>query len=176
MNIRKFLLIAVGTFVIFAILIFVLIFSSSKKPGGEAAPTPIPLPTEGYFQGISPGVSEEVIPTVVISLPPTEKVIINKIAVKNFFPKASQVNPYGDYLLAKNSEYKILYEAQFNLFLISVVSSPFEEIKKKAESEFLKLLEITPVDACSLNVSVTTPLFANREEAGRSYKLSFCEK
>lgn len=160
------MIIAVSVFVLLVILFIAIFFRAAKKTGEKAVPTPLPTLSS----------EKVVIPTVVISLPPTEKVIINKIAVKNFFPKASQVNPYGDYLLAKNSEYKILYEAQFNLFLISVVSSPFEEIKKKAESEFLKLLEITPVDACSLNVSVTTPLFANPKEAGRSYKLSFCEK
>ena len=174
MNIRKFLIITVVAFVFLVIIIVVLMFSGPEK-GTETVPTPIPLPTDEYYRQISPGMEQAVIPTVVISLPPTDKVIINKVVVNNFFPKATKINQYGDYSLLKNEEYKILYEAQFNLFLISIISSPFKEIRKTAEGEFVKILGVTQADACKLNVSITTPLYANPQEAGKNYRLSFCE-
>lgn len=71
--------------------------------------------------------------------------------------------------------YEVLYIDDFDEYLITVTESPFDDFRTVAEQGFIKSLGITEEEACGLNVKIATPLFANPDEAGVEYGLSFCE-
>jgi len=58
---------------------------------------------------------------------------------------------------------------------IVILGSPFEKYRAEAEKAFLIKLNVSEGEACSLNVVVGTVQFANPDEAGRDFPLSFCE-
>ena len=74
----------------------------------------------------------------------------------------------------QNSEYVIQYTPSSDSFLIVINSSPFNEQRAKAENEFLDTLNISRQEACTLDVSITTPQWANPNETGTIHRLSFC--
>jgi hypothetical protein len=91
-------------------------------------------------------------------------------------PKNSEItNELGDIIIEDTNDYRILYIKRKDQFSIGIFSSPFEKQRQKAEKAFLSILNITEEKACELNVVTTTPMFANPEEAGKIYSLSFCE-
>ena len=175
---KKFFVLIGITFFLFLILLMMIFLSSYGEK--KKAPSVSPLPTSVLPTGQSmpTGTSEPqvVLPTVVLSIPPTDKVIISGVTVNNFFKTAQKINTYGDVLITDTGEYQIVYQVKFNTFLLSILEKPFSRVKIKAESEFVKVLGIKTSDACRLFVSITTPAFANPDEAGKEYGLSFCKK
>lgn len=81
-----------------------------------------------------------------------------------------------DTVLVQNAFYQIYYIKNDDLFLISIIGSPFKNIQPVAEKTFLSLLGTDEKSACNLNVKITTPNFANPDEAGKIHRLSFCNK
>lgn len=83
------------------------------------------------------------------------------------------INKRGDNQLYASNKFTITQyiTGEYN---INIILSPFEQIKTEAEQKFLELLNITQAQACSYNVIITTPHYANPEEAGKTYYLSFC--
>ena len=59
-------------------------------------------------------------------------------------------------------------------YQIVIIGSPFSTYRNEAENAFLSLLKISKDQACKMKVSVTTPYFANPDESGQTYPLSFC--
>ncbi len=59
-------------------------------------------------------------------------------------------------------------------YQISILGSPFATYRTQAENAFLVLLKISKEEACKLNVTIGTPYFANPDESGKIYPLSFC--
>ena len=102
-------------------------------------------------------------------------ITISGVKMKDFYKSDPKVNERGDVTLADEEGFDILYFSKENSFLISILGSPFESVRIDGEREFLNLLNINETEACKLDVAITTPLFANRNEAGKIYKLSFCE-
>lgn len=80
-----------------------------------------------------------------------------------------------EYRLVETNEYSIVYQKKFDVFIISVTGTPFEQVREKAEQEFLSLTQSTERTACRLNVKIGTPFFANPDLAGKNFPLSFCE-
>lgn len=112
-----------------------------------------------------------------VSYSPTEETYsLSGIQMNNFFATAKEVKPDGEVIMTENDDYRIMYFPQREYFLISIYSSPFQEIKNSAEESFIQILGIKQEDLCKLNVSITTPEFANPDEAGINYQLSFCEE
>ena len=154
---------------IFTVVMMVLFFVASnrnmfqKSPIVQNAPTPTQVvPT---------------IPPVALAITKTskpDKVIISNVEVKNVFDTPVSKTETNDMVLFENSKYQIVYIAVSNSFIISITASPFESIKKEAESRFLNLLDVNKEGACKINVSITTPRFANPDNAGIVYPLSFC--
>ena len=101
--------------------------------------------------------------------------VINNTEIKNVYKNAIDINDVGDVVFSETDSSQLVYHPKDNFFLISILDSPFESARLAAEQQFLQSLEISESEACKLNVSVTTPRFANPEEAGRNYKLSFCK-
>lgn len=79
-----------------------------------------------------------------------------------------------EYLLFETGEYQIAYQKTYDLFLISINASPFNDVRGKAERQFLGLLEGNTKAACFFHVEIVTPFFANPELSGQRFPLSFC--
>ena len=98
-----------------------------------------------------------VIPTPTLSVPdPYETNGTKKIFVEN------------------NAPFTITQDLATSAYLISIVQSPFEEVRQKAEVAFLEKLNIDKEAACKLKVNITTMRFANPNQAGQTFPLSFC--
>lgn len=124
----------------------------------------VTTPETGIVQKISKG-----------EIPKSETITISDIEIGNFYKGKAQKTSYGDVLIETKDEYHIIYHPENESFLVSVLSSPFETVREKAEEVFLKKLGITINEACKLDVSITTPRFINPIESGKIYGLSFCE-
>lgn len=107
--------------------------------------------------------------------PPKEKINISGVLVNNFLQNPKRVDKSGDIFILETQEYRLIYFSKYNSFLISIFSSPFPKVKKQAEEDFLRALGISEIESCRLNVSVTTPYFANPDYSGKDWSLSFCE-
>lgn len=106
---------------------------------------------------------------------PEAKLEISGVVVNNFLKSEIEKNEQGDSLLVDNSDYQIVYFPKTKEFIVSITDSPFNEIKQRAEKDLVSRLGVEKEEACKFNVVITTPRFANPEEAGKVYKLSFCE-
>lgn len=116
------------------------------------------------------------VPGAKIDIPTGDKLNLDGNQVSNVYKSAKTINENGDVIFAESDKYQEIYHPQRNnFFLISIIGSPFEEARKEAETKFLESLEISAEEACKLNVAITTPRFANPNEAGTTYRLSFCE-
>jgi len=91
-------------------------------------------------------------------------------------PSPEVINKQGDTILFENNDFQIVWLAQSNSYTISILSSPFAEIRSQAEQKLGEVLNKSPQDLCLFNVTVTTPNFANPDEAGNEYGLSFCDQ
>ncbi len=143
---------------VFIISIITIFFLSQSK--NKPAPVP-PLLTP--------------IPTPSLTLPAGGKINISGVLVNNFFLSAKETTNRGDILIKDQGLYQFVYFSPENKFLISILSSPFSEVRSEAEGDFLKFLGVSQPDACRLGVDITTPYFANPDYAGTIYRLSFCE-
>ncbi|RJR14809.1 hypothetical protein C4579_04280 [Candidatus Microgenomates bacterium] len=91
------------------------------------------------------------------------------------FRSPGPINNQGDTLLLETAKYHIVFLKQFNSYAISITGAPFYAYREEAEQAFLSTLNITQKQACLLNVTVSTPRFANPDQSGRNYPLSFCQ-
>jgi hypothetical protein len=82
---------------------------------------------------------------------------------------------FDDMEVLVTSDYHILYFGKTNEFLISVTGTPFDRARNDAEQALLQTLNISEEKACTLLVTISTPLFANPQYAGQSFGLSFCD-
>lgn len=109
-------------------------------------------------------------------IPRTETVKAGGSIVKNFYNEDKKVSPKGDVIITETSNYTIFYFKADDSFLISITTSPFEDIRSIAEEDLLQQLEIDEDKACRLNTATTTPAFVNPDEAGINWPLTFCEE
>lgn len=81
----------------------------------------------------------------------------------------------GDvHVVAENSEYSIVYYAQSDFFLVSLLDpASFEAARSSAEQALLDELGITQEEACTLSVDLVVPPYVDFDRAG-SYGLSYC--
>lgn len=104
------------------------------------------------------------------------KITIQGVKMRDFYKYARPLSENSkDVMLVDEKNYDILYFAQSDEFLVSILGYPFADILPTAEDAFLQVLEISKDDACRLTVHVTTTLQANPNLAGQIMKLSFCE-
>jgi len=97
-------------------------------------------------------------------------------AKENALPNVLKINNQSNALIINQPGYQILYLKEFGQFLISILKSPFEEMRQKAEQKFLEITQANENTACQLNTIITTPFFANPDLAGQTFYLSFCQK
>lgn len=102
---------------------------------------------------------------------------VSGVKVNNFYRESKEIDKQGDQdLVPIEKDYDIIYLAKTKSFLISILASPFEDMRKKAEEKFLEKLKVDKETACKLDVGITTPSFVNLTESGQTYKLSFCTR
>jgi len=166
---------------IFAIIL-IPIFLALKKPGASPSPNGQnanqqlnPSPTEQPIPSPNPTI-QVVFPTAPIINPNDSSITISGVQMNNFTKTSTQMNQEGDLSIANvSNSYQIVYLAHFQEFLITINGSPFEAQRQAAEAAFLQSLGISQTDACKLPVSITTPRYANPDQAGTQYPLSFCQ-
>lgn len=146
--------------IIIAILLFI-VQSLPSNPPTQVFPTPTLFP-------------QRIVPTVGVTS--DGKLIVSGVTTNNFIQDAVEKDNAGNYYLVDKPEYQILYMEEFNTFLISILSSPFQKYRFEAESELLNSLGITEEKACKINAEISTPYYANPVESGATYTLSFCDK
>lgn len=165
-NKKKILLLAIGLLVIIGILFLITVLTSD----GIKVPEDLTSPSQPITQPLPESkINIDEIPET------ADKLVAGDVEVNNFYKSAQLVNDNGDAMISRSDEFEILYMPTGAQFLISIIGSPFEESKRLAETSFLQSLGISQNQACQLNVIVTTPRFANPDQAGQEYKLSFCE-
>jgi hypothetical protein len=150
--------------IIILLLIIVSLNLSSGSPGNNLKPGVIPVNPSSV-----PAVSRK--PVV---LP--EKIEISGISVNNFNKDPKEIDSFGDVFITGGEEFDIIYFPNTKNFSINILSSPFRDMQLKAEEVFLKKLGITKEQACLLPVDVGTPFYANPDESGKQFPLSFCSK
>ena len=96
------------------------------------------------------------------------------VTVKNFYKNAVDINTERDVLVTRTPEYDIVYFASDGGFSISILATPFEAVRAKAEQAFLERLGVGREDACRLAVYIGVPRWVDENLAGRNYRLSFC--
>jgi hypothetical protein len=159
---------------VLSFLIFVLLsafagyFFASRTTQLNESESDILITDEGAGTASFPTVSLD-------KLPRGKTMVISGVEVKNFVNDGKILNQYGDIEISNTANYQITYHLPENKFLISVAGSPFFSNASLAENELLRILEIDEESACRLDVSITTPRFANPDEAGGVYGLSFCQ-
>jgi hypothetical protein len=112
--------------------------------------------------------------TIAFSPPPEDKLIISGVDVNNFY-KDDDARSGANSIFFENEEYQLGFVLDRNLFVITILDSPFGTIQSKAEQRFLQELGIKKDDACKLNVIVQTPHFVSPEESKQTRTLSFCQ-
>ncbi len=68
----------------------------------------------------------------------------------------------------------LLYSEMDQGFLMTLLATPLTEVRREAEQEFLKRLQISEREACFLSVSVGVPVSISDTFSGRDLGLSFC--
>jgi hypothetical protein len=73
----------------------------------------------------------------------------------------------------KNAYQLFYFEADKSINVV-LLTEPFGDIRKVAESQLLTRLGISEKDACSMDIRVSVPSFASESLSGRNLGLSFC--
>jgi len=150
----------VGTLLV---VIFLLVLSNREQ-------TPIPKQPVIPTSIIIPTTAKETIP----SIPSGSKINVDGVTIRNIYNDAVNINNEGDVQFSTDSGFHLVYLPDMREFLISIRRSPFTSVRIQAERDFLRALGINEEAACKLDVKITTPQFANPQEAGQVYSLSFC--
>lgn len=90
-------------------------------------------------------------------------------------PDPYTVNDTKKIYVVDDAPYSITANKDSSYYKILITKAPFQKYRLEAEQKFLEQMNLTTQQACKLDVEITTPRFANPQEAGQIYKLSFCQ-
>jgi hypothetical protein len=109
------------------------------------------------------------------TIPQGATIEISGTPLNNIY-KGSKIDNQRDvFFIDEPGKYQVVFLEKFNTFLISILGSPFEELRQDAEKALLIKTGLSQAEACKLDIQTTTPSYVNPDYAGRSYPLSFCE-
>lgn len=158
---------------VLAVLAIILVVFAEIGGVQKNAPLPTAVPTPTSVE-VQISLSPEVSPTAAVT-PSGDTVTISSVPVNNFYQTTTPFDAQGDRTIADvDNAYRIVYLAQYQQFLITINGSPFTTFRQQAENAFLQKMNLSQTDACKLDVVIRTPSFANPNEAGQDYRLSFC--
>jgi len=109
-------------------------------------------------------------------IPRGDTIEISGVKVKDFTKGAENAAEQSYFTLSRTKDYHIFYIPEQTVFIVSILSYPFDTYRQIAESDLLDKLDIGKSEACKLIVDITTPGFANPDKAGKTFDLSFCSK
>lgn len=175
-NQRKILLVVLGFAVLIAAGLAISALFSRPQPS-----TP-PPGTGQDINGLPPQFTGSPNPALLeppptpapLVIPPGDSLTIDGVQVNNFYAASRSVDSERTLELTNDVNFSILYYPRDESFLVTITNSPFENYRQQAESVLLTLLGVSETEACRLTVSIGTPAFANPEQAGKNYPLSFC--
>jgi hypothetical protein len=105
---------------------------------------------------------------------PEKKIEISGVKINDFMSQGGSQGTPSYYTIEKTADYHLFYIPSQELFYISITSYPFDKNRTQAEAAFLTALGIGQQEACKLKVDLTTPAYANPDQAGEIFGLSFC--
>jgi len=106
--------------------------------------------------------------------PPNEPIKSIEIIKEITKIKKIDTTERGDVLFFNNSAYQLVYFSKEDQYLISILSSPFDDIRDEAEKKFVEVLETDKETACILNVVVSSPYNINPAQGAKKFGLSWC--
>jgi hypothetical protein len=132
-------------------------------------PTATPYPKISIYPSInnyiiSPKISDNI----------SEKMILSGIEMNNFYISPIKVNRENDAVIFSNDSFHILYLYKYQKFQISILATPFSQIRLEAENKLLDILGIDKTMVCRLNVEISTPYWVNPDYSDAIYKPTFC--
>lgn len=155
MNKNKVLLIS---FLIFLLVLVGISFIAPRRTTDNIpplSPTPIPAP-----------------PKIINT---QEKINVSGVEINDITVNPIIDNGVGDVLFIQHPKYQVEYQGKFELFIINILASPFEETRREAEDAFVERVGVNRQEACSLNVKIGSPSYAGVADFdGRKRGLSFC--
>lgn len=157
---------AIGVGIIIFLVWFLLVRSGGEEVEPGVRPTPRPH--------LSPIVGSPTPTTTLPTIPTSDTMQISGVVVKNIFRDAVDINNAGTVLVAREKQYQLSYYPADSRFILNILGSPFAVARREGEQAILRLLGVSDKDICRLNIEVTTPYFANPNEAGSRLNLSFC--
>lgn len=97
-----------------------------------------------------------------------------RVVTNNIYTNALINYPENGVGFAKSRFYMMSYSPTTDNFTIAIIDPDIKVATTVAEADFLRLLNITQIQACQLNVSLSVPYDVNPAYAGKSFSLSFC--
>lgn len=154
-------LLIIGILLILSILM--LLFLGRGESSTVLDEAPVVLPTFNTFQRPEASHEKRMINTE-DGFIPTNDITADPVAVYDG----------GVYVVSETDTYSILYYAQDDFFMVSLLNpSDYFNARRQAELVFLQELGVTQQEACTMSVDVVIPPYIDFEHAG-SYGLSFC--
>ena len=153
-------------------IIFLLL--SQNMVSENSSPTPVVVLPVDYYTGEVSAIASG-----------TPKIILNsknKLPITvNDFKTLPNVTSLGDgfYHLDGSSPdiklpYSILFGQNDQSFSVSLDAKPLADARNRFSYDFLKMMGITELNACQLNVFVSVTYYVDEKLAGRNLGLSFC--
>lgn len=83
--------------------------------------------------------------------------------------------PQKEFATDNQNSYKIVYDPNYDYYIISVLGTPFDKIRIQAEQALIKKLKLPETAACSqIKVHIGAPYFANPDQNQTYDTFSFC--
>jgi len=169
--------------VIFSVLLFVgaiiiVFWSSFRKSTPPAVSTSTGTNTTVITPPLIPPLSSSSIDAFLkaSNFPTSDTITLGTpkggVVVKNFY-KTIVDTEEGFVWIRDNDDYRISYNTADSNFYIDIFSQPFDAARKKAEKDFLDILDVGQSEACKLKVVEFAPA-AEVNLAGKNLWLSFC--
>lgn len=112
-------------------------------------------------------------------------IIGNKLVIETNIGRVLTDNVYSHQLtnypdngvgFAHSHYYDMSYYPQDDGFIITLLDPDVQTANTLAEQDFLKILNITKIQACALKVSIGVPYNVNPDYAGKNFTFSYCLK
>ena len=84
------------------------------------------------------------------------------------------VAPQQTLYTSPENDFKILYTPHNQLYLITILATPYASVRQKAEDQFTQIIQVEKSDACKLQVLITAPYYIHRQIIPNATSLSFC--
>lgn len=98
-----------------------------------------------------------------------------RVVTNNIYTNALVNYPENGVGFGQSRFYVMSYTPTTDNFTITILDPDIKVATTVAEADFLRLLNITKIEACELNVSLNVPYNVNPAYAGKSFSLSFCQ-